>query len=272
LKHWIAFCAGLSALAVAAATSAQAQIYGGPPDPYDEPPPVVERRPLIGPIFQPRLPPSEALMIVRASGLRPLTRPAVRGSHYVLLASDNMGGQLRVVVNGNNGRIMNASPAHDPRFAHEPVRRPRGLVPMPGPQQAAAPPPSQGTTPPPELREPSTPLPRTARATPPQTPAAGAGHGAGQDHRSVSAPDSTTATAPARPERTPLPRPRPQIASTETTASTAPAAAPAARETSPEAETTPAASAAPAPAAPSAAPAQPTQPTETQLVPVAPLD
>ncbi len=268
MKHWIAFCAGLSALAVAAATSAQAQIYGGPPDPYDEPPPVVERRPLIGPIFQPRLPPSEALMIVRASGLRPLTRPAVRGSHYVLLASDNMGGQLRVVVNGNNGRIMNASPAHDPRFAHEPVRRPRGLVPMPGPQQAAAPPPSQGTTPPPELREPSPPLPRTARATPPQTPAAGAG----QDHRSVSAPDSTTATAPARPERTPLPRPRPQIASTETTASTAPAAAPAARETSPEAETTPAANPAPAPAAPSAAPAQPTQPTETQLVPVAPLD
>jgi len=40
-----------------------------------------------------------------------------------------MGGQLRVVVNGNNGRIVNTAPAYDSRFAYQPVR-PRGLVPM----------------------------------------------------------------------------------------------------------------------------------------------
>ena len=74
------------------------------------------------------LPPSEILMVVRASGLPPLTQPARRGPRYVLLASDRMGGQLRVVVSAHNGRIVHAEPAHDPRFAYQPVR-PRGLVP-----------------------------------------------------------------------------------------------------------------------------------------------
>ena len=114
------------------ATSAQAQVYVEPP-PWSTPTPPADVR-------SRGLPPSEVLMIVRASGLRPLTQPARRGPHYVLLASDNMGGQLRVVVNANNGRIINAAPAYDPRFAYQPVR-PRGLIPMPPPQQGAAPPP-----------------------------------------------------------------------------------------------------------------------------------
>ncbi len=263
-------CVGIAALGVAGTTSAQAQMDYGEPPPrvYDGPPPpaAVEGGPPVAAV-EGGLPASEILMVVRSSGLRPLTQPARRGPRYVLLASDNMGGQLRVVVSAYNGRIIHAAPAYDPRFAYQPVR-PRGLIPNVPPQHAAVPPPH----PAPELKEPTPPLPRNARTTAaPQPPAPPAK----QDHRLANAPD-TTASVPTRPARTPLPRPRPVIAAAanETAAATptpAPASAPqaAARETSPEAETSPAAR--PAPAAPSAAPAtQP--PAETQMVPVAPLD
>ena len=83
---------------------------------YVEPPPQM---------IQGGMPPTEVLAAVRASGLRPLTQPARRGGQYVLLASDNMGGQLRVAVSAYNGRILHAEPAHDPRFAYGPAR-PRG--------------------------------------------------------------------------------------------------------------------------------------------------
>jgi hypothetical protein len=247
----MAACLGMTALGVVGIGSAHAQMVYGEPPPrvYDGPPPAGAEG---------GLPASEILMVVRSSGLRPLTQPARRGPRYVLLASDNMGGQLRVVVSAYNGRIIHAAPAYDPRFAYHPVR-PRGLIPVAPPQHAAMPP-----HPAPELREPTPPLPRTARTTAaPQPPAK-------QDHRLASAPD-TTASVPARPARTPLPRPRPVMAANETAAAATPAPAPQAapRETSPEAETSPAAR--PAPAAPSAAPAT-KPPAETQMVPVAPLD
>jgi hypothetical protein len=260
VKHRIALCAGLAALGVACATSAQAQGYVEPPRGYVEPPPEVEQ-PMVRPMFQPRLAPNEVLMIVRASGLRPLTQPAVRGSNYVLLASDNMGGQLRVMINGNNGRIMNAVPAYDPRFAYHPVR-PRGLVPG-APQHAAAPPPSY-VPPPSDLKEPSAPPARVAR-TAPQTPPATSGSSSSL----ASAPD-VTGSVPSRPARTPLPRPRPPEASQQAAASApAPQATttPAVRETSPEAEQ-PAA----APTSPAASTAPAHTATETQMVPVAPLE
>jgi hypothetical protein len=256
LKHRIAFrvgmtaCVGMAALAGAASAQAQMVYAEPPPRVYGGPPAAAEGG----------LPASEILMVVRASGLRPLTQPERRGPRYVLLASDNMGGQLRVLVSAHDGRIIHAEPAHDPRFAYHPVR-PRGLIPVAPPQHAAMPPPH----PAPELREPTPPLPRTARTTTaPQPPAP-----ATQGHGLTSAPD-TTPSVPTRPARTPLPRPRPAIAANESAAATpasAPQAAP--RETSPEAETSPAAR--PAPAAPSAAPAT-TRPAETQMVPVAPLD
>ena len=244
MKHRIALCAGLASLALAAATSAQAQVYVEPPRGYVEPPPQM---------VQGGLPPTEVLMVVRASGLRPLTQPARRGSQYVLLASDNMGGQLRVVVSAHNGRIVHAEPAYDPRFAYHPVR-PRGLVPIAPPQHAAAPP-SQYTAPPPDLRTPSPP-PRTARAAPAE--------GASQNHGLASAPD-TANVAPTGPARTPLPRPRPAVASNETaTPEATPQAAPSAPAAAPDQP------ASPPPAAPGAASAKPA--TETQMVPVAPLD
>jgi hypothetical protein len=257
--HRIAFRAGLlagvgiTALGFVVPASAQQMVYVEPPPRvYDAPPPTA---------VEGGLPASEILMVVRSSGLRPLTQPERRGSRYVLLASDNMGGQLRVMVSARDGRIVHAEPAHDPRFAYHPVR-PRGLIPGVPPQQAAMPAPY----PAPNLKDPTPPLPRTARATPQPAPAK-------QDHRLASAPD-TTASIPARPATTPLPRPRPVIAANETAApaaAPAPAAQAAPQETSPEAETSPAPAARPAAAAPSAAPA--TKPaTETQMIPVAPLD
>ena len=202
MKHRIAFrvgmtaCVGMAALAVAASAQAQMVYAEPPPRVYGGPPAAAEGG----------LPASEILMVVRASGLRPLTQPERRGPRYVLLASDNMGGQLRVLVSAHDGRIIHAEPAHDPRFAYHPVR-PRGLIPVAPPQHAAMPPPH----PAPELREPTPPLPRTARTTAaPQPPAP-----ATQGHRLTSAPD-TTGSVPTRPARTPLPRPRPVIAANET--------------------------------------------------------
>jgi hypothetical protein len=246
---------GLTALGFGAPASAQQMVYVEPPQRAYGPPPAAAEG---------GLPVSEILMVVRSSGLRPLTQPSRRGARYVLLASDNMGGQLRVVVSAHDGRIVHAEPAHDPRFAYYPVR-PRGLIPG-GPQQQAAMPSPQYAAP--DLREPTPPLPPRAARTnaAPQQPAA-----AKQDHKLASAPD-TTASIPARPATTPLPRPRPVIAANEAAAPAAPAAPAtqaAPRETSPEAETAPAV-ARPAAAAPSAAPA--TKPTETQMIPVAPLD
>jgi hypothetical protein len=245
LKHRIAFCVGLTALGVAAATSAQAQaVYVEPPRGYVALPP---------PMLQPGLPPNEILTVVRASGLRPLTQPARRGGRYVLLASDNMGGQLRVVVNAHNGRIEHASPAHDPRFAYYPVR-PRGLVPVAPPQHGAPPPPSYSAVPQPELKDPP-PGASAGRAPAPPAPA-----GAAQDPRLASAPDATSAST-ARPERTPMPRPRPPrpaIASSDTAAS---------MPTPPAVAAPPAATAEQPAASPPPAP-----PAETKLVPVAPLD
>lgn len=269
MKHRITLCAALAALGVAGATSAQAQaVYAEPPRGY-----VAVSPPEVEPMVEPGLPPDEVLMIVRASGLRPLTQPARRGGRYLILASDNMGGQLRVVINAHTGRIVDASPAQDPRFG-EPPMRPRGLVPMPGRQEAEAPPSYEA--PPSDLRTPSAP-PRPARvvrtAPAPQTPPTGRS----SSHSLANAPDVTGSTTPARPARTPLPRPRPAQAAqqaaapapaAEAAATPAPQARPAVRETSPEAEQ-PAAT--PAPAAPSAAPATPPA-SETQMVPVAPLD
>lgn len=257
MKHRIAICVGLTAAVVAGATSVQAQVYLEPGG-QAVPPPQHDHG---------GLPPSEILMAVRSSGLRPLTQPARLGpQQYVVLASDNMGGQLRVVVHAHTGRILHAAPAHDPRFAYHPVR-PQGLVPAPAPQHGVVtPPPTYSAAPPPDLSTATPPLPpppRTARAAPaPQTPRAAPS----QNQNLASAPHATgSVTGPPGRTPTPLPRRRPAPDANQAAAA-APAAPAQARqvETSPEAE-------APAPAAPSAAPAKPAR-AETQMIPVAPLD
>lgn len=248
LKTRIAIGVGLAAFGVVAATSAQAQTVPGNPAGVEAPP-----------MAQPGLPPREVLRIVRASGLTPLTQPARQGPRYVILASDNMGGQLRVVIGALDGRILHAAPAHDSRFAAYPVR-PRGYIPI-APQYGAAGP-ARGVVPPADLREPSAPLPRTAvRTSPVRTSTSPAPADAPQNPRLESAPDVTgSVPTQAAPAPTPLPRPRPAVAANEAAAaqSTPAASAPAASETP-----------APRPPAAAAKPA-PVQPTE--MIPVAPLD
>src|SRR6202008_3251375 len=128
-------------------------------------------------------------------------------------------------------------------FAYHPVR-PRGMVPG-APQHAAAPPPSY-MPPPSDLKEPSAPPARVARAAPgSQTPPVASG----SSNQSLAGAPDVTGSVPSRPARTPLPRPRPPEASQQAAASApTPQAttAPTQRETSPEAERP---AAAPTPAA-----------------------
>jgi hypothetical protein len=242
VKHTLARLAGLLPLAAVALGSAQAQTIYVAPRVY-APPPVV---------FAPTIPPYEALAIARGAGFSPLTQPARRGARYVLLASDRAGGQVRVVINAFNGRILRVVPAYDPRFAYQPAR-PQVLVPAPRTRHGEPMPLPEKDGPHPTLSS------RDAAPTPP----------APRERVATTAPGATGSLPPRR-ERTPLPRPRPQIASNDAVATDAPPVV----ETSPEAETT---GSAPwrAPRGrivPTPRPAAPEKPAETQLVPVAPLD
>jgi hypothetical protein len=269
MKQGIAVGAGVVALGIFAAGAAHAQgFYVGPPRIHGGPPPMFDER---------VVPPPEILMLVRAAGLTPLTQPARRGHRYLLLASDRMGGQLRVVVNAYDGRIMRVVPANDPRFAYHPVRPP-ATVPVPGPHYGAPPPPNYRAAP----HERHDPPPvvygsREGAPRPPLTTGSVPDQRRAPDHRLAAAPPAAD-PAPPRPARTPLPRPRPAAippkAKEQPKAPAVAANNATARDTSPEAETSPPPAAAqprPAPTAGQSAPAAPPK-TETVLVPVAPLE
>lgn len=235
MKNKIAIVAGLIPFAVAAVGEAQAQVIYVTPRVYAPPP-----------IFAPTVPPYEALAVVRAAGFTPLTQPGRRGGRYLILASDRAGGQVRIVMNAYNARIIRVDPAHDPRFAELPTRPPAN-VPGARPRTRVT------ELPPPDVKDP--PAPRASRDA---------------------APDVTGSLTPRAPVRTPLPRPRPSTAAANHTlagAASAPEAAPAAPARSEP--SAPAATQAAAPPVAAAAPqenAAPPPPTETKLVPVAPLD
>lgn len=56
------------------------------------------------------LPPHEIITVVRSTGLVPLGRPARRGNDYVLRARDEIGQQVRVVVDGRIGEVRSVVP------------------------------------------------------------------------------------------------------------------------------------------------------------------
>ena len=210
-------------------------------------------------------------MAVRSSGLRPLTQPARLGpQQYVLLASDNMGGQLRVVVNANTGRIVHAAPAHDPRFAYQSGAAAwlRSDTAAAARRHSATADLQRGTAARSEdaISAATSAAAYGARRAAPQTPPAGPSH-----NQSLAGAPDATGSVPTRPARTPLPRPRPTMAANEASAAAAPATGAGASRQKRRLKPNAPAAAQPAPAAPSAAPATPA-PTETQMVPVAPLD
>jgi hypothetical protein len=56
------------------------------------------------------LPPHEIVTVVRSTGLVPLGRPTRRGNDYVLRARDEIGQQVRVVVDGRVGEVRSVVP------------------------------------------------------------------------------------------------------------------------------------------------------------------
>ncbi len=217
MKKQLAICAGVWLLGLGAAGSAAAQaIYAGPG------------------LSEPALPPYEIMSIVRSTGLKPLTRPMLRGPYYVLVAVDRVGRQMRVVVDAQLGDIVNLRPAVAAASYGPEVARPNGLpgVAMPPPDAAGRtvygqnPSANSGLPPmPPRTIPNSRPANAPSAASPPRT------------HVAVAEP-----ALPALPPPPPLPRPRPGLALNEAPAQVpaqapaeAPAAAPAVKPSAPAA-------------------------------------
>jgi hypothetical protein len=56
------------------------------------------------------LPPHEIITVVRSTGLAPLGRPARRGNNYVVRAIDEIGQEVRLVVDGRVGEVLSVMP------------------------------------------------------------------------------------------------------------------------------------------------------------------
>jgi hypothetical protein len=94
LKQNIILAGALLAFGLCATTTANAQYYVGPR------------------MYDPGVPPSEVMAIVRSAGLAPSSRPVRRGGVYVLTATSRGGSQVRVVVDVYEGDILRVSPLY----------------------------------------------------------------------------------------------------------------------------------------------------------------
>ena len=56
------------------------------------------------------LPPHEIITIVRSAGLKPVGKPTLKGSTYLLSAIDDEGSKMRVVVDGRVGELISVTP------------------------------------------------------------------------------------------------------------------------------------------------------------------
>ncbi len=149
------------------------------------------------------LPPHEIAMIVRSSGLDPLTRPVRQGGAYSLRALDDAGREVRVVVDARRGRILRIGPVPGSNYVDLPpsYARPPGRIPeqeIDDPARTAAPPDADGP-----------PVNPAVNARPAGDPI-GPGRGL--------APSNSAAQSGAPP----LPRPRPKLAATHSPASELP--------------------------------------------------
>jgi hypothetical protein len=196
LKQNIILCGALLALGLGTITTASAQYYVGPR--------IYEAAPRI---YDPGVPPSEVMAIVRSAGLAPSSRPVRRGGAYVLTATSRGGSQVRVVVDAYEGDILRVSPLYaagrdeGPRITYGRDPRFDGGVPPVPPRSVpnahlANVPPATGPV---EVKPQHAPLPRprpsvavAAPAPDPVVPAAASA--------SVPTPVPTEAAPPAPPE------------------------------------------------------------------------
>jgi hypothetical protein len=186
------------------------------------------------------LTPSDAIAVVRSSGMRPTGIPEWRGRNYVVRAVDKSGDPVRVVIDARMGEIRSVVPVlpareYPPVMTDEWVPMPRHLAPPPPGAHDDAPPPilyergplrpivsvpPSGPAPPmlhdrdppdeppsivaPErVREPGL-LPPPPERFPPRTPAAPAAKPA-----PVKTAPVKRAAAPVAPANPPLPKPKP---------------------------------------------------------------
>jgi hypothetical protein len=191
LKQTIARGAVALALALTAATASRAQ--------------PITYYPRIGM----ELPPHEIMVIVRSTGLDPVSRPVRRGPVYSLRALDRDGREVRVEVDRVRGHILRVAPVAALRYADIPPSygRPPGLVP-------------DGY----DLDEPRAPSPLPYPPDYEDGPAASdrapPGEPAAPERGSAGPRPAAQTVAP------PLPRPRPRLAATHSPPAAEPAPAP----------------------------------------------
>jgi hypothetical protein len=88
------------------------------------------------------LPSYEAATIVASMGMRPLSRPRWRHGRYVVPAVDRYGREVRVVLDGYNGRVIAIGPL-DRAYAREPFAGEPYAAPPPPPRRFPGPPPEE---------------------------------------------------------------------------------------------------------------------------------
>jgi hypothetical protein len=90
------------------------------------------------------LPPHEIITIVRSAGLKPVGKPTLKGSTYMLSAIDDEGSKMRVVVDGRVGELISVTPVVSGR---EFSPMPPSVYDSGSPVYGAAPPVSRGGVP-----------------------------------------------------------------------------------------------------------------------------
>lgn len=108
------------------------------------------------------LPPHEIMTIVRSAGLKPVGKPTLKGSTYLLSAIDDEGSKMRVVVDGRVGEVISVTPVV---YGREFSPMPPSVYDSGSPVYEAAPPVSRAA--PPIILEDESEPPVYRRAPPP---------------------------------------------------------------------------------------------------------
>jgi len=202
----VAFCAFVMTASAAAVQPAAAQYWSHPAG-------------------YPVLSPYAIHSVLRAHGLRPITRPVQTGAYVVVRAVDPLGDVVRVLINARYGNIVQVMPLPPAPVVGERPYRPYG--PYAARPYPAEPRYGDGR---PDLKS----EPAPAAPAGPNDPYAGSN---APEPRSAPEPRAAAVTTP----RTPMPRPRPAAASVPATAAATAAAKPEAVPQPPSAAPPPAA-------------------------------
>jgi len=203
LKKPVALLLGLAALGVSDVGTAAAQgLYYYGPGFYGQR------------YYMPGLAPWRVARVVRSAGLTPLSAPARRGPTYEVMAVDQDGRHVRVVISAYDGAITSVRPVAVLRQNGEPYA-PRVAVAPPAELGEMTPGARPGPGGPPYARAPQMSPPPSSQPSSNQPPSSQpSSNQPPSNQRIANAPAITGATSPTEVQRTPMPRPRPNAAST----------------------------------------------------------